>query len=178
MLWLDNERDFLPLRYLHQTSQKPVIQIDYLEWIRLASEWLPTEWRRAYLNPDRETINQSGLAVVHTHLLNHPINANEFTLEFPVGTWVEDARDRKNRQKYIVRDQGQKREITERELSDGATYEQLLNTETGMALSYRSSSGGTWHSTIIQAAGVLLIICLGLAIWHLRWRKRTPPTSA
>ncbi len=174
MLWLDNDRDYLPVRFSRQTNDKPSIQIDYLKWRRVDSEWVPTEWRRSYMGSDGETINKSGWAVVHTHHVNHPIDGKEFTLEFPVGTWVHDARDPRNREKYILRDKGQKREITERELSGGATYEQLVNSEPGMAL-YHPTPDRTWPWRGIQAISVLLV-GLFVALWYLRWRKRTSRT--
>jgi hypothetical protein len=168
MLWLDNERDYIPLRFSRQIGDKQTIQIEYLGWVSVGSEWLPTNWRRTYMNPDGRTINNSGLAVVHTQHLNHPIDGNEFTLDFPVGTWVNDGLDPDNRQDYILRERGKTRRISELELSAGATYEQLLNGDPGRALAYRPADRTLWRRSL-AAAGLLL--GLSVAGWYL-FRKR------
>lgn len=51
-----------------------------------------------------------------------------FRPAFPTGTWVVDHRTGEN---YIQREDGQRRDITEEELSRGIGYQRLLNTETG-----------------------------------------------
>jgi hypothetical protein len=160
MLWLDNERDYIPVRFCRFTDEKVSIQIDYFQWASVQSEWLPIEWKRTLTSGD--TVNRSTLAVVQNRSINHAIDGNEFTLDFPVDTLVSDVRNPNKKENYIVREGGQKREISSRELVAAETYEQLLKSED-------SQFGGV--SRLLIFVFVLLILLLsGLYFWK-NWRK-------
>jgi hypothetical protein len=65
--------------------------------------------------------------------INVDIPRSEFQIDFPVGTKVHDRRMGAAPPWYIVRAGGVKREITDAEMRRGATYDELISTESGMA---------------------------------------------
>lgn len=92
--------------------------------------WYPSKWKLvaggAGEHPD--TIVE---ATVTRHELNVAPPATRFSYTFPAGTWVRDTRA--GDESFIVREGGGKRPVTEQELLRGATYRDLLKTETGKA---------------------------------------------
>jgi hypothetical protein len=60
--------------------------------------------------------------------INPKTSPEDFTIEFPAGTWVTDEMQGID---YIVRPGGEKRLITMAEKTAQLSYEQLLNSETG-----------------------------------------------
>src|SRR5665213_840345 len=165
MLWLDNERDYMPVRFSLQRGDVTLLQIDYLRWDSVGSEWLPIEWKKTLMNSDGG-VNRSALAVVNERSVNQPVDEKEFTLEFPVGTHVTDYMDPKNPQDYIVREEGRKREITKSELGV-LTHEQLLNSEPSDHSLVRRR---LWLQGLI-ALSVALGVAVAVLVYRV-WRRR------
>jgi len=85
--------------------------------------------------------------------LNVPIVPEKFKLAFPPDTWVTDHLRNKS---YLVRPDGSERILTKDELSNGATFEQLKNTDSGAAL--RRPYG--WRPVVIMTLPAALIVAV------------------
>jgi hypothetical protein len=81
---------------------------------------------------------------------------SDFQFEFPPGTRVTD---RNTGEYYIVREGAQKRLITMEEVRGRATYEEMVATESGKALSARQRRFPFWPVYVsIGMAGFLVAI--------------------
>lgn len=129
--------------------------------------WVPTAWtitrQRNHSPIEIET------STVRDYSLNSRIDDDEFALELPAETMVSDTRVSNvgGPKDYVVRPDGQKREVTREEMLRGATRRELARTETGMAGLRQSRSGGLFSSPVTYVWGVgilLLLAAAGLAI--------------
>jgi hypothetical protein len=82
--------------------------------------WVPTAWQRTKIGRygqllESETMN------MHDYKVNQALERDTFDLQFPPGTWVNDADHRS----YILRPDGTKRVIIPGEFN-GHNYKQLL----------------------------------------------------
>lgn len=112
--------------------------------------WIPTRWKRVE-GPKAEP-REIVEAKVTGYEFNMAIPPETFTYSFPKNTYVRD--DRKD-ELYIARGGDEKRIVTREELMRGATYEELLTTESGAAHSRtRSKSTIDWTRWGIAGFGV------------------------
>jgi hypothetical protein len=104
-VWIDAERDFLPLRYSLADSRAGASNIDMkIEYIRSADEWTPNNWTmRTSKNGE---LCQSIDATVTKCEINEAIPLENFQIDFPRGTVVIDMRN--NSERYEVGLEGAK----------------------------------------------------------------------
>ena len=76
----------------------------------------------------------------------------DFSIDFPVGTFVDDLRERQN---YITREGGKRRLI--RDSESHVDYETLLQTDEGQAVGFRPTTRRNWL-IVINVSILLLII--------------------
>ena len=96
---------------------------------------------------------------------NVEIPISEFRFEFPAGTFVTDER---NKERWILREGGKKRMITQPEINAGWSYEQLAATEPGMTAGPTGPTGRRWPLPVLIFA---LVICLSVFVVR-RLRRR------
>jgi hypothetical protein len=134
-LWLDLERDFLPLRIQDRGPNGSTLEISYQK--DKAHGWVPLEWTWISVGGTSRRLFGWTSAKVTAYSINADIPRSEFQFEFPVGTYVTDARagNSEDLERYIVREGGKKRIITKDEIhrGQGVNYKELLNTESGKA---------------------------------------------
>lgn len=162
-LWVDPSRECSVQRYILSMGGKVRLQlnIDYTRDEQYG--FVPSAWEIARLDPGgnpRESVSASVVSFV----LNRRIPVEEFQLNFPAGTLVTDLKSdsARGRTQYIVREEGAKRLVTEEETFN-ASYEQLLNTETGMALGVQPPTTRKYLAGLLIGA---LIVVLALT-----WRQ-------
>jgi hypothetical protein len=153
-LWLDVERRFVPLLIrrvqLREKGDLEVCEETYVSYtVGDFGMWVPSSWgfiQYAYRPQD------SAASRVADRLISFKVEANveeceinpeladeDFQLEFPVGTYVNDAISGES---YIVREGGEKRTITRAEMRPDISYAQLAATESGQAVPALESSSG------------------------------------
>jgi hypothetical protein len=159
LCWVDAERQSSILRHVAKTSGY-VIQtdVDYRKDERHG--WAPSGWSLQNLSPNMQKIEFSSAVRVTDSALNEPIKDEDFRLIFPAGTEVNDA---PAKQYYLVKPDESKRIITREEQLRGATYEDYLKTESGMALLPQPS---WWRPWVIRSALIALVLVAGYAIWR------------
>jgi hypothetical protein len=165
--WVDAENHYL-MRYATEKDGKTGIQIDlsytpHPDYGQVLSGW------RAVVYGVNGRLTESSESQVTDYSINLKIPDDEFELEFPPGTRVSDLTtpsDIGDYTDYIVRKNGEKRAITADE-NLKATYEQLVNTDSGKALAPH------WllSKWIIGGNLALLASMLAYAAWRL-WSKR------
>jgi hypothetical protein len=158
-VWVDPEQDFAVLRFIILTGDdKTDTRLDI--WYQAGQRGViyPKGWSLSVYDQKNE-LREYDKATVARCVVNESIQDEDFQLTFPPGTLVGDD---KNNRRYIVREGGEKRIITPEEDERGATYQQLLDSESGMAgLSQGASSRPYWRW--IAASGfacTLLILVL------------------
>lgn len=117
--WLDPEKQFSIVRYTAMRGAQIVVQLD-CEYQFFAERpcWFPVSWKCS-----RFSENGAPFLVAQVKLTAHEFGPvfreGEFSLEFPAGTVVSEARPRRQpkqpravAKRYVVRDDGTKREIT------------------------------------------------------------------
>jgi hypothetical protein len=92
-------------------------------------------------------------------VINPKIPADRFVIDFPPATGVYDQRTKKH---FLIKASGERREVLRSEL--GATYETLLNTETGKALT-KVDGRRSW-------AAIGITLCLIVVLTWLLLTKR------
>ena len=133
--WLDLERDFLILRSQRDYASGAAFeQIDISYILDKANGWVPSEWTGmsmySFDNGKSLTLTKAFSTKVVSYELNTALPRNEFDLSFGLGTFVEDEILGHG---YILRSNGEKRMVTPKERARRAKYEDLLNSESGMA---------------------------------------------
>lgn len=101
------------------------------------------------------------------------IDAKEFNIDFPPGTWVRDftrSSSLGDRAEYLIKEDGQARPVEP--IDRGASYQKLLTTEAGQ------SSQPPWYSSgwLIVANGVI-IGALGVYLFARRFRQPDKSTK-
>jgi hypothetical protein len=128
--WLDPARDFTVARYLLFQDRLPLVRMDISYRQDESGEWVPIAWTDVGLSREGR-IEESSKNEVSDYALNVTVEPETFALDFPVGTWVED---NVANTRYIVRENGSTRPITEEEmLRPGITYQDVVESESGMA---------------------------------------------
>lgn len=168
-LWLDPGREFLLMRYTLETNGKAVCQMDFTEYRKESVAWVPTKWQIQFMGRD-SSIDKCIMAVVTEYSLNPSVDPLTFQPSFPPGTLVTDhvwngGRGATN--KYIVREGGQKRIVTDAEVM--ASYDQLVATESGMAM--KSKKGpGAWTYLAISGFVMCMVAVSIMLLRRLRSR--------
>jgi hypothetical protein len=131
-LWLDPQHGYAVARYALQVNGKPVGECDIAyDKDADAPELWPTSWQAtAYVGGQ---VYEGITAKVTSHAINPVVAQDEFTYEFPVNTKVNEHISGQEVVTYVVRPGGQRRMVTDGEQLAGATYQELVSTESGMA---------------------------------------------
>ncbi len=136
-----------------QIGNPPAYTID-IDYDRLDDrEWVPSGWK--LIDGDATRIISQISGRVKTVRLNENIANSEFRLQFPPGTAVVDNR---TGERLITKDHGQPRIVTNAELARGATYQELVSTETGKAALPRSHNQRRLILLAFACAGLLVTI--------------------
>ncbi|MCX7428933.1 MAG: hypothetical protein NTW96_25310 [Planctomycetia bacterium] len=166
-LWLDPHRDLLVVRLQTAMRDKARVTTYDISYQKDPSHgWVPSEWKWIATGGGRRLFEQ-GAARMKGYSINTDIPRSEFQLDFPVGTYVTDFRSMK---RYIARPAGEPRTVTKEELRRGAQYEDLLSTESGMARSEPTDSGGA-RLTLLLLSMVIIVTCV-IALWVRQIRLR------
>lgn len=174
-VWLDPERDFVVVRMVQDSPTGPLSQLTFEEFRQTENGWVPLKWTKTSLNSDG-SVSTSCRASVRHFTLNVLMDEKEFELEFPPGTWVTDGREKT---RYILKEGGEKRIILGEELVGQASYEQLLNTETGQALEYTPDKPRADRRWLFLALAVIAAALVALVlVKRLRLRLGTRPRGA
>lgn len=166
VIWVDPGREYAILRYSVMRRDVPSYQIDgkYIEhdqggWA--PSGWIINSWRDG---PDgSRVLRLHAEARVTKYEVNPEFAADEFRLEFPVGTIVRDDRVDED---HLVRENGEQRKILRSERRCGAAYEDFVGTETGRAALPRPANWST--TTILVAVGIGVFLLAGGMSWYRR----------
>jgi hypothetical protein len=159
--WVDSERDCTVVRYEYITSYRFQVDISYKNVPDHG--WTPAGWKTVEYLP-KGTLQESSRSDVTGYTINKPLPENWFNFDFPVGTEVTD---HKGKIEYIAREGGGKRLITEEERKRGATYEQMLATDSGEAGLPPGSQRFWWF---FLALGFIVIVLL--SVLARRWWSR------
>ncbi len=89
--------------------------------------WIPTKWE--CLVYEHEELSTGIVSTINQRELNHKISEESFQISFPAGTIVNNQNDGT---RYLQRE-SDKRWITESEIKAGASYEEIMATESGEA---------------------------------------------
>ena len=164
--WMDSDRNFIVLRIQNDFNGRALQQVDISYSSDKDHGWIPSAWRGflrySYDGGKTMELKESFEAKVTDYKINFPYRPEDFVFTFPVGTLVEDQRTKKG---YIVRDNNQKRMITDKERTPDIRYSDLLNSETGMAV----SEPGNWLRHILLF--LIPVCCLGVW-WYKKRRTR------
>jgi hypothetical protein len=159
--------DFAILRFTRMVNERIALKID-LYYQRSGDDgWIPAAWDIITMDTDLDRPRLNCHASVTLFQINPPLADTEFQLAFPVGTRVRDLRATPAEGGYyIVRNDEQKRKITPDELRRGATYQQMVDTESGQAGVARISLGRLLG--LAAVGGVGLIAVVWICLW---WRR-------
>jgi hypothetical protein len=158
-LWLDSARNYIPLREVTFLRDKPILQIDWINYQRVKSFWVPVEWKIQDFDGEASK-SISGKAVEYT--VNQPIPSEEFEIDFPLGTWVVDRRNHDragNPTHYIVKPSGS-RSISHEELATKSYRELSQNTESNI-----------WRVLVLLGT---IAVSLFIALCYYRRKKDVP----
>lgn len=86
-LWIDPERDYVPMRFSRESGGRIRYQLDWLNYEKSGKEWVPTEWKATHFNEDG-TIRSSHTCKATERSINGNIDDKEFELTFPPGTLI------------------------------------------------------------------------------------------
>lgn len=163
--WLDESRGYILVRYATQSNGRPYSQLDVS--YSTDSLWgpVPAEWTATFFLTDGSVLN-SVKATRTAYEINAALKEDTFRISFPPGTIVED---RRRDVRYLVQSSGQERIITRDEIRRGASYEELMTTESGMA-GRRDNSG--W---VVCLVALLLAIAIMIALVRRGGHNRSPP---
>lgn len=139
-LWLDSDRDYIPIRYSVQNSAaKTVSEAEITYQADPVAGWAPASW----LERDFDS-NGAPTFVRHARLIramfNDAVEADDRELAFPLGTWVAD---KTGKYSYVILPNGQNRVIQPNE--SRADYARIVAEDDG--------SVGGW--LLLAALGIL-----------------------
>lgn len=131
-VWVDNARDFVPVRYVSGPRGRTSIQIDISYSNDPRYGWIPTSWNIALMDA-HGGIEESWDTRSVKYELNEIIPDSAFQLAFPPGTMVRDSIAKGN---YLVLENGEKRPVLPGEYT-GKNYEELLHSKPGQLTTNR-----------------------------------------
>lgn len=157
--WLDKSQGYVLVRYASKSNGRPYSQLDvsYSNDTRWGP--IPAEWNVTFFLTDG-TVANSVKATRTGYEINADLQEDTFRISFPPGAVVDD---RRRDVRYLVQPSGQERIITSDEARRGASYEELMRTESGMA-GRRDNSG--W---VVCLVALLLGIAIMIAL--VRWGR-------
>ncbi len=166
--WISPVQDFSVVRFQRSQDSLPrpseEISVSYRRDAQHG--WYPARWRivDGSSDPPKEIID----AEVTEYAINQPVDSAAFALELPDGTWTRDlSPDITSTESFIARADGERRPVTRAELERGATYEELLATESGAAaLTPVRPRWLTW--AVWVTSGVVSVLVLTVALRHRR----------
>ncbi|WP_146119120.1 hypothetical protein [Blastopirellula marina] len=125
----------------------------------VSQKMIPKSMKYVYLGPDGGYQNVIESEVVSS-TLNPVTHSGDFEVSFPVGSLVADF-SVSPKEMYILKEGGEKRTVTDDEKLRGATYDELLESESGEAGTSRqpSSSAGPLRWILLVGNG-LLVACV------------------
>jgi len=168
-LWLDPQRDFLVVRSQDVTRNRGNITIFDISYKKdQLHGWVPSEWKWICTGGISGRLFGQAIAKVTRYTVNTEILRSEFLFEFPVGTYVSDLR-KADIERYIVREAGERRLVTNAELERGADYKELLSTESGMGRRMPTRWGGGRSMILIVSVSAIAIYIA--ALWLRRFRR-------
>ena len=167
--WVDPENGFALLRYTLEETGTTVLKVDFTYDESDRRDRLPTGCAIVAVHSDGR-LEQSITLTVRECVINRPIDPRQFQFDFPPGTWVRDftrPSELGNTTQYIVRQGGSKRFLIAADR--GATYQQLLTTESGQArIPHRFRLS---HYLLIIGVVLSFITLLVILVRWLRSRK-------
>jgi hypothetical protein len=168
-LWVDPSRSFSLVRYSLSSEGKILLTTDLTYTQSSEHGWVAVGWK--IVETDRSgSLKRSTNATVTHWEINTPIPPNEFDLDFPPGTLVRDfttTTEWGSTSQYIAREGGKKRIVSQGDR--GATYEQLLASETGTARLPRGPSALRMWAIVICI--LLSLACIVVVLWQRRGIK-------
>jgi hypothetical protein len=162
-VWLDPARDYAIVRNERFSAKgyvRIVTDIDYRqdpEYGPLPARWTTTELSEKG-NPQMVRVCE-----VTKYEINPALGEGDFQIDFPPGTNVYDER---SGVRYLQRKNKKQRIITKGE--EGATYQQLLDSESGQALVSSKRRGRHW--LILVNAALAVVASVGWAVRNFRKR--------
>ncbi len=155
--WIDCQHGFVVLRVVRAVKKSPVMQFDISYIEDPLHGWVPSAWKYAARQQGSGRLLRQSLAKVTKYEINYAIPRSQFQFEFPPATRVTD---RNTGEYYIVREGGNKRLITMDEVRGRATYEEMVATESGKALSGRQRRLRSWPVYVSGGIAGLLVAIL------------------
>jgi hypothetical protein len=165
-LWVDPGRAFVIVRYLTLSGEHVTQKIDVRFRKDAVTGWTLEGWDVDTLNSDG-TLKQSSRASVTESEINPIVPEREFDIEEVHGARVRDERSDLD---YVVKE-GRKRKMLPEDF--GATYEQLMNSESGEALGKRKQASWTWRVGLLCGLTAFLGVVL-ICRWRFRRRAVLP----
>jgi hypothetical protein len=172
-LFVDPERDFVVMARTVESRNGEQYRLSFHEYTKCDGEWAPLRWTTTFFGA-QGSVSTDGASTVAEFSLNEPVEPSEMDVEFPAGTWVTEW---DTGEMYILKEGGAKRRITTQELVAGATYDQLLRSETG-GISFSPNDNGRPSGKALVAV-TLAFGLVGLA-WIIRRRhaaSRAQPSA-
>jgi len=177
--WLDVDRDHVPLSIRIECDvlgARMTNRID-IEYFQDADDrWLPSGWTTVFLD-NYGLMEQYAPATVIEATANPKINGEDFSAEFPVGTWVYDESTHEH---AVVAAEGASVPISESELRQGLTHAELAarGTWRGAMGAAARSTRQSWSVRLVFIGCCLVAITVGLRRRNLRARARREPINA
>lgn len=155
VIWVDPAREDLILQYKEIVDGALIIQlaIKYQDHPELG--WIPNEWKADWLNADGSVAESARTRLLNAEI-NIPLKPDEFRIQFDPGTLVTDLR---NGTHFVVKMDGTQRDITREELPQ-ATFDELMRTKTGEAVSFRQPKRGRYLLFAINAIVAIAVAAL------------------
>lgn len=161
LYWVAAEGDHRVLRFVGETDGVETIRVDIDYQQDPAHGWLPRGWSELWINPETKLVVESASATTSSCAVDTPVPAGRFEVSFPPGTWVTDET---NGTQYLQLADGAKRTITQEELRQGVTYEEIMRSSAAAGPSLHSIRNVALPASIVIAGVVLVSIRL--------WRRR------
>ncbi len=130
VIWAAHQLDYPVMRMQETVAGTMLSQIDFSYAADEANGEVVSGWKYVRVSPSSGAMLQSSSCLVREYELNRPIDPKEFQLNFPAGTFVNDARPQKGAsgEFYMVRDDQSERPVSRPELVNN-TFEQLLTSD-------------------------------------------------
>ncbi len=162
-LWLSPEQNYVPIRHKFVNSAGKTTGSYEISYVNNAKDgWVPSEWVATTLTGEGK-LNFRIRVNVTQYFINGDVAKEDFKLEFPAGTWVND---RVNDTTFVVLKNGDKRTVGPMQGMD--EYNEIM---AGTTAPLKSTSF-SWRWFFV-AANVVVVIGL-LSVWYrrkaLRWR--------
>jgi hypothetical protein len=174
LFWIAPSRGMALVRYTSTVVTKNMLenQLDVTVGPDGKGGWIPESWRLVFFGDDvgkgeaSKFVRASATSRTVSAKTNIDVPAAMFDIEFPVGTEVNDYRQKKA---YIMMQEKRVRPILPVELSRGATYSELASTSPGEARRTNEGKSFGWVRTVLACIGFLGICAGGLFLARSRF---------